>query len=252
MHILLVNDDGISSPSLAMLCRAAAARGHQVMVCAPSTQQSGKSHSFTIFDQVRVHPAKMEGAYEAWAVDGTPVDCARLGIKAFAKTPIDLVISGINHGYNTGLATYVSGTVGAAREAAFQNVKAMAVSADYGAGQDILAFFSEWIMTAAERWVTYDKAPAMTVCNLNIPTVPIPELKEPVMCPISLNVYQDGYERRVSPRGDIYFWVTEEIQDDHPAEGTDVYMLNQGHITCTFLSPEPCDQQMYRDFLEEM
>ena len=119
MNLLLVNDDGIDSPLLHILCRAAAARGHHVTVCAPSVQQSAKGHSFTVFTPVMVHPRELEGAAAAWAVDGTPVDCTRLGLMALCEEPVDLVISGINNGFNAGLATYVSGTVGAAREAAF-------------------------------------------------------------------------------------------------------------------------------------
>ena len=105
MNILLVNDDGIDSPYLALLCRAAAARGHRVTVCAPSTQQSAKSHSFTIFTPVTVHPREVEGACAAWAVDGTPVDCVRLGLLSLCGDGVDLVLSGINDGFNTGLAT---------------------------------------------------------------------------------------------------------------------------------------------------
>ena len=65
----------------------------------------------------------------AWQVEGTPADCTRLGLRALAQEPVDLVISGINDGWNLGLLTYVSGTVAAAREAAFLGYPALAVSA---------------------------------------------------------------------------------------------------------------------------
>lgn len=133
MHILLVNDDGISSEALQLQCRAFAARGHRVTVCAPSSQQSAKSHCFTIATPVTVHEMQFEGADSAWAVDGTPVDCTRLGLMSICESdPVDLVVSGINYGYNAGLAVYVSGTVGAAREAAFQLCPALALSMGVG------------------------------------------------------------------------------------------------------------------------
>ncbi len=98
MHFLMVNDDGFDSEELRMLCRAAVRRGHRVTVVAPATQQSGKSHCFSIFQPLTVHPAEMEGADAAWKVEGTPVDCARLGMYALADGPVDLVISGITQG----------------------------------------------------------------------------------------------------------------------------------------------------------
>ena len=249
MNILLVNDDGIDSPYLALLCRAAAARGHRVTVCAPSTQQSAKSHSFTIFTPVTVHPREVEGACAAWAVDGTPVDCVRLGLLSLCGDGVDLVLSGINDGFNTGLATYVSGTVGAAREAAFQGVPAMAVSGEPRTPQETLSFFADWAVALGERLIHYP-APELSVCNLNVPPVPMHELKEPRMCPITRNIYKDNYEQRVSPRGQVYFWLYPEEQDDHPTPGSDLDLLQQGHITCTFLTPDDgCDQQQYASLL---
>ena len=249
MNILLVNDDGIDSPFLALLCRAAAARGHHVTVVAPATQQSAKSHCFTIDRPLCAYPRQVEGAAAAWAVDGTPVDCCRVGLMRLCAQRPDLVLSGINLGYNTGLATFVSGTVGAAREAAFQGVPAMAVSGEPRTPQETLAFFADWAVALGERLIHYP-APELSVCNLNVPPVPLHQLKEPRMCPITRNIYKDNYEQRVSPRGQVYFWLYPEEQDDHPTPGSDLDLLQQGHITCTFLTPDDgCDQQKYADLL---
>ena len=251
MNLLLVNDDGISSPSLHLLGRAAKARGHHVLLCAPATQQSAKSHSFTIATPLIARPQQMDCADEAWAVEGTPADCARLGLMALPKEKVDLVISGINAGYNAGLATFVSGTVGAAREVAFQGVPAMAASAGLGVPPETLALFAEWVITVAEKLVDYPR-PELSVCNVNVPPVPVHELKAPVLCPISRNVYQDTYVRRESPRGDIYFWLTPEQPADEPTPGSDIDWLEKGHITMTFLTPEGCQQEDYQSLLDEL
>ena len=250
-HFLLVNDDGIGSKPMQALCRALAARGHRVTVSAPQTQQSGKSHSFTIFDPVRVRKAEVEGAEAAWAVAGTPVDCARLGLMQLAEKPVDLVISGINDGMNVGTATYVSGTVGAAREAAFMQGRAMAVSIMMDAPEETLLFFCEWIATAAERLLTYD-APWGSVVNINAPMCPVRELKPPAACPISLRMYRDTYERRESPRGDIYYWLSEMQPFQDPEPDRDLGLLLDNHITCTFLTPEPTEQSRFQEFLDTM
>lgn len=249
MNILLVNDDGISSPDLALLCRAVKARGHHVTVCAPATQQSAKSHAFTIMEPLLVRPYAMEGADEAWALVGTPVDCCRVGVMALCDEKPDLVMSGINFGYNIGLATYVSGTVGAAREAAFQGIPAIAVSKDVNTPEETVRFFADYAVRLGEKLVKYP-APKLSVCNMNVPPVEVKALKKAVMCPISRNVYRDGYEGRVSPRGDRYFWLYPEMQDDSPEPGSDTDMLNQGHITVTFLTVDGCAQADYDDFLE--
>ena len=98
MNILLVNDDGIDSPFLALLCRAAAARGNRVTVVAPAEQQSAKSHCFTIDRPLRAYPRQVEGAAAAWAVDGTPVDCCRVGLMRLCDQRPDLVLSGAGSG----------------------------------------------------------------------------------------------------------------------------------------------------------
>ena len=187
MNILLVNDDGIQSPELHLLARTAKARGHHVLVCAPAQQQSAKSHCFTIATPVMVRPWTVEGADAAWAVEGTPVDCTRLGLMELAEHKIDLVISGVNQGYNIGLATYVSGTVGAAREAAFQGVKAMAVSAEPHTPPETMNIFVEWVMTLAQQ-VDDSDLPPMSVVNVNVPPVPVHELQPPALCPCAPDV----------------------------------------------------------------
>ena len=252
MHILLVNDDGFDSGNLSLLCREAAARGHKVTVCAPQTQQSAKSHSFTLHTPLLAQPRQMEGAHSAWAIAGTPVDCCRIGMMQLCGERPDLVISGVNYGYNVGLAVYVSGTVGAAREAAFQGIPAMSVSAEPHTPDETLRFFVQWAVALGERLVSYPR-PELSVCNVNVPPVPMHELKEPRMCRISRNIYKDDYVRRLSPRGDTYFWLTPEIQDEHPTPLSDLDMLHKGHISCTFLTPDDgCDQQQYADFLTDM
>ena len=251
MNILLVNDDGFQSESLALLCRAAAARGHRVTVCAPSVQQSGKAHSFTIFTPVMAHKREMDGAAAAYMIDGTPVDCARLGFMELCGGTPDLVMSGINFGYNTGLATYVSGTVGAAREAAFHHLPAMAVSMHEETPDATQRFYADWLITLAEYYVQ-QKVPPMAVLNVNVPPVAVHELKEPVMCGIDQEVYRDGYERRESPRGGEYFWQKEMQFGVDATPGSDDDMLRKGHITCTLLTPVPCDQMKYADFLKDL
>ena len=170
MHFLLTNDDGFDCPELRLLCRAAAARGHRITVAAPEEQQSGKSHAFSVFSPLFVRKDTMPGAEKAYRVRGTPVDACRLGFMSLAEEPVDAVLSGINVGYNIGFATYVSGTVGAAREAAFAGFPSLAVSMEPHTPDDMREFFADYAVRTAEMMVRGEKPyPEQAVCNLNAP-----------------------------------------------------------------------------------
>ena len=117
MKILISNDDGIFAPGLMALVRAFSAAGHAVYVAAPDSQRSAASHSMTLFQPLTARARAVEGAEKAWAIDGTPVDCVKLAVKALCPE-VEFVISGVNHGYNAGSDVLYSGTVGAAMEGA--------------------------------------------------------------------------------------------------------------------------------------
>ncbi len=128
--ILLSNDDGIDSPGFLRLVEAAVKFG-RVWVAAPSKQCSGMSHKLTIFEPITVeqveYPIKVEAA---WKIGGTPADCVKMAITALMEEKPDIVLSGINKGYNGGHDIAYSGTVGAAMEALLNDVPAIAFSND--------------------------------------------------------------------------------------------------------------------------
>lgn len=126
MKILLVNDDGIDAQGLKHLVDWAKTKG-EVYVFAPRIQQSGKSHSIEIHDGYEVKKVDLYDGIECYSVDSTPADCVRIAVLAMKKKP-DLVISGINCGFNVGEDIHYSGTVGACFEAVRLGFKAMAVS----------------------------------------------------------------------------------------------------------------------------
>ncbi len=249
MHILLVNDDGIDSPGLHALIREAAKRGHQVTVCAPNKQQSAVSQAMTFFRPIAVTSVPMQGA-RAYAVDGTPADCAVLGISNLAEGLVDVAISGINDGLNSGNAIYISGTVGAAREAALLGVKAMAVSLDRPADEEMLQNLATLALDMGEKLQKYP-APAGSVLSLNAPALPPARLLPAIMAPVNHGIFVNIYERRENPRGETYFWVTPEIRREIPQPGSDEYFLQKGHVTCTFLMHSPENSKECLDFLQD-
>ncbi len=126
MKILITNDDGLHAPQLIPLIRFCQKLG-EVTAIVPKYEQSGKSQSIELHKSFAVEELEPEPGLRITAVDSTPADCIRIGILG-RKESFDLVISGINRGFNMGGDIMYSGTVGAAFEAVSLGVKAIAIS----------------------------------------------------------------------------------------------------------------------------
>lgn len=128
MRILIVNDDGISSPVLPLVAKWAKKLG-EVTVVAPKTEQSGRSQAIDFKNALEIKKVPFVDDIPAYAVDSTPADCVRFAVMGL-KTKYDLIISGINVGYNLGDDIAYSGTIGAILEGARMGMNGIAISAD--------------------------------------------------------------------------------------------------------------------------
>lgn len=243
MHIFLVNDDGVGARGIMALYRAAVKRGHEVSMCAPRHQQSAASHRFTLSDPLFMNEYPLE-AGDGWAVAGAPADCVRIGLQRLVKKPVDVVISGINDGYNAGIATHYSGTVGAAMEGAFHCLPSIAVSIHHKATQEMFDHLADYTIRVAEQYANKPQQRA-TILNINAPCAAPDQLKEPVYAPLDTAFYLDSYEKRTSPRAGDYFWLEGGCPIEPADEGSDSWYLERGHITLTimgnFASAEKAD-----------
>lgn len=166
MKILITNDDGIFSEGLKVLYDFAKTLG-EVTVVAPLKEQSGKSQSVEFRNTITVQ--KMLYAYEteAYAVDSTPTDCVRFGITGLNKT-YDLVLSGVNHGFNLGNDILYSGTAAAAFEASARGIKAIAFSTNHTTFDSA----KENIKAVYDYIVNNDLLSVNSIYNVNIPLDP--------------------------------------------------------------------------------
>ena len=128
MRILITNDDGIESPVLPLLVDRAARLG-EVTVVAPRHEQSGKSQTIEFKNAVEIRRVPLASAARAYAMDSTPADCVRFAVTGL-RTTYDLILSGINCGYNLGDDIAYSGTVGAVLEGARYGIRGIALSTD--------------------------------------------------------------------------------------------------------------------------
>lgn len=240
MHILLVNDDGIGSVGIMALMDAAVARGHRVTMCAPSNQQSAASQRITLSDPLYVkdYPVEHPNA-RAYAITGTPADCVRLALIGGLTDRPDMVISGINNGYNSGMATHYSGTVGAAMEGALNSLHAIAASIGYEADPENVRELADYVIAVAERYI---KTPPVfaQVLNINAPNLPAAQWQKPIYAPLSHSNFLDGYERRHADRVGTYYWLTAGCRTEPCQEGSDQWYLDKGHVVLTLMGNPVC------------
>lgn len=237
MYFLLTNDDGIGKKGIMALLDEAARRGHRVIMCAPRDPQSAMSQRISLTEPLYVSDYPTEHANaKAYSIAGSPTDCVRLGVHNLSEGRIDALLSGINNGYNAGMAVHYSGTIGAAMEGAMLGLPSVASSIHDKADADMIRYMAEITVTAAERVAAKRSAlPPCTVLSINMPNVRPDELKPAVYAPLSERAYHDKYERRESPRAGVYYWMTCECEMEPPEEGSDQYYLERGHVVYTLL-----------------
>ncbi len=163
LKILLTNDDGIFAEGLRILLDFVKDMG-EITVVAPLVQQSGKSQAIELHKPYQVKKVELEGADRAYSVDSTPADCVRFATLGL-KEHYDLVISGINRGFNVGEDIAYSGTVGAVYEAARQGIKAIAVSTDHHSFCGAIAHIGD----AFEYIKRHDLVSKANILNVNFP-----------------------------------------------------------------------------------
>ena len=248
MHIFLTNDDGIGAKGIMALYRAAIARGHEVTMCAPKTQQSAAGHRFTLAEPLFVSDYPLEGA-TGYAITGAPADCVRVGLQMMKEQgkKVDVVISGINDGYNAGIAVHYSGTVGAAMEGAFHYLPSIATSIHHKATPEMLDHLARFTIEMAEKYAGAT-VPRATILNINAPCVEPDQLKEPIYAPLDSGYFTDGYERRTSPRAGDYFWMVDGDLEA-PEKDTDCWYLTEGHITLTLMGHFISESKAFWDTL---
>ena len=232
MNILITNDDGYNSTGLRVLAETCLEAGHSVFVVAPSVQQSATSHSMVIEKPLLAKPFSY-GNIKGYAVNGFPADCVRVAPYLTDKT-IDFCIAGINNGFNVGAAVYYSGTDGAAREAAMNYIPSMALSMGTSATEDMLRGFSKLAIDKI-GYFRDNPMPRMCFLNVNSPAMLPEQTKGERMATVSKGFFKDGYICRTSPLNEPYLWPDCKGTYEASEPGSDVYYLERGYITYTFI-----------------
>lgn len=245
MRILLTNDDGINAEGIQVLARHLE-KDNEVIIAAPSEQRSASSHSITVRTGIFVKEEKIDGIKSrAYSIGGTPADCVRLAVDRLVGGKVDLVMSGINQGYNVGIDVVYSGTVSAAIEAAICKIPSIAVSlgvVDEECDYNIPADFAEKILnTARDKYLKDD-----VVLNLNVPNLKREELKGIKVCKTGFKMYDDTYMEKHDDDNKIRYYQQGKLTG-YDVEETDLYYIKRGYATLTPLHYDLTNYQILNE-----
>ena len=235
MRILISNDDGIAANGIRCLSEILSQK-NDVYVIAPDRERSAAGHSLTLHTPIRVEEVDAyNNVKRAWVTTGTPGDCVKIGINAILadNEQPDLVISGINHGPNLGRDILYSGTVSCALEAAMLDYPSIAVSLSSMIPDPI--YFdatAKFISKLLPRLKGFN-FPERSILNINTPALEEEDIAGVEITKLGTKMFTDGYDKRVDPRGKVYYWMAGELTSRHEEDGTDIAAVRANRISIT-------------------
>ncbi len=229
MRILVTNDDGVHSEGIHALA-AALERLGEVVVVAPHLEASAIGHALTLRRPLRMEQLR-DRVYE---VDGTPSDCVNIAVTQIFRGLPDLVVSGINKGYNLGDDVTYSGTVAGALEGALLGVPSIAVSLertsspyDFQPASGAAASIAEQVLRAG--------LPSRVFLNLNVPSGAPKGFRATFQAKRN---HVTVVAERLDPRNRPYYWIEEGENEWEPHDRSDYRAVRDGYVSVTPLQPD--------------
>jgi 5'-nucleotidase len=228
-HFLVTNDDGYRSEGLLSLADALSTLG-DVTVVAPMDEASAIGHALTLKRPLRLEHMRDN----VYAVDGTPTDCVNLAVTHVLKRLPDMVVSGINKGYNLGDDVTYSGTVAGALEGALLGVQALAVSLAATRRTYDFSFAAQAAATLAAS-ILKRRLPPWTFLNVNVPK------GQPKGYRVTVQAKRNHVTQiseRHDPKGRPYYWIEEGQDEWAPHDRSDYQAVRDGYVSVTPLHPD--------------
>jgi len=231
--ILVTNDDGVQSPGLYALAAALRPLG-TVTIVAPVSESSAIGHALTLARPLRLERIDRPEAENVFAVDGTPTDCVNIALTMVLDRKPDLVVSGINKGYNLGDDITYSGTVAGAMEGALLGIASIAVSLERTKDNFDFQPAARAAATIAAS-VLPTGLPERTFLNVNVPRKITHGYRATVQ---SRRNHVTKVTQSIDPRGRPYYWIEEGESEWHADERSDYHAVKAGWISITPLHPD--------------
>ena len=237
MKALISNDDGVTASGI-LAAKKAVEDLCDTCIVAPETQQSGIGHALTLYEPLRLNKHVLRDGSIGYGISGTPTDAVTIGLFELLDEKPDIMISGINTGFNLGQAELTtSGTLGAAIEAASFGIPSIAISQEvarddikFENGEVEIDFdFAGKMLKKLTKIVLKKGFPeGIDLLNVNIPANPVNEEFEVVK--LGKRMYTPVIDKRLDPRGKPYYWINGDLYEgDGP--GSDSYELRKEHKT---------------------
>lgn len=241
MLILVSNDDGYMAQGIKTLARALKRLG-RVVIVAPQWEQSGTSHSLTLYRPLRTKQI----APDIHAVSGTPTDAVMIAVYCILKQKPDILISGINHGPNMGDDITYSGTVAAAMEGTILDIPSIAISLAASNHSEPLntGRFSRAASFATRlvRAVIKNGIPKGTLLNVNVPEGDEVDVHKYAITHLGKREYRDVITEKIDPRGEPYFWIAGHYIITDKGPDTDYGAIQNKLISVTPLDIDLTDR----------
>lgn len=236
LKILITNDDGIYSEGIRLLVNEVKkiAPNAEILVVAPKTEQSAKSHGIILRKEMEVQKIDIFGDVISYYVDSTPADCVRYAYYGL-KYDYDILLSGINKGYNVGYDIMYSGTVAAAFEASSTNKLAIALSSNHTNFDGALSYLPKVYdffkrNELLKKWNLY---------NINFPVSPQGiKITEQGVCNFT-TFYIDSEKGKIQEGEDI---TDERIENIH----LDTACVRNGYVSITPLTHVRTEKEVYK------
>ncbi len=234
--ILITNDDGVHDPGLFALKQRLESIA-DVIVLAPERNRSAASHARTMHKPLRLRRAELPDGSTGHYCSGTPADCVAMVACGALDVQPDLVVSGINAGFNMSLDVYYSGTVACAREALFNGWPSIAISTAFphimkDKIHEVRQLAAELTRDLAVQ-ILRDGLPPQTMLNVNVPGVTRAEMKGIHVTRLGKRSYPQILDERKDPFGRSYYWPIAPGPQDMLEDGTDVGAVANGYTSVT-------------------
>lgn len=230
INILVCNDDGIFAPGIHALVEAVKPFG-RITVVAPDKPQSGMGHAISVGKPLWVKRYHGFGDdIPAWQTTGTPVDCIKMATGELMDVRPDLIVSGINHGSNSSISVFYSGTMSAAVEGVLEGIPSIGFSLlDYSLDADFSAA-KVVVREVVQMALTHQLPPAVAL-NVNIPALPLADIKGIKVTRQSAGRWVEEFDKRKDPYGNDYYWLVGafHLQDD--GQDTDEWALRNRYVS---------------------
>ncbi|WP_397364693.1 5'/3'-nucleotidase SurE [Olleya sp. R77988] len=228
--ILVTNDDGITAPGILALIEVMEALG-DVVVVAPDSPQSGMGHAITLNNTLHLEKvSKKSEKTLKYSCSGTPADCVKIAVNEILDRRPDLCVSGINHGSNSSINVIYSGTMSAAIEAGIESIPAIGFSNSNHSWDTNFEASKKYVKKIAENALKNGIAEGV-VLNVNIPDLKEKDIKGIKVCRQARANWKEKFDKRKTPQGKDYYWLTGEFVNYDKGTDTDEYALANGYIS---------------------